>query len=119
VAITSVFSKIFEKWHYMGMMNFLDRKKSTSKHQHGYVQGRSTQTAILDLTTTVHERLAENKEVVLLCLDLSKAFNCVETETLLLKLNKYGFRGKLVNWIETFLKNRQQFVEIRGPDKCV
>jgi len=48
------------------------------------VQGRWTQTAGLDLTTTVHERLAENRVVVVLFLDISKAFGCVETETLLL-----------------------------------
>ena len=56
---------------------------------------------------------------MLLFLDLSKAFHCVETETLLVKLSKYGFRGKFLNWIESFLKNRRQYVEIKNEQKCV
>jgi len=55
----------------------------------------------------------------LLFLDLSKAFNCVETETLLVRLSKYGFRGKFLNWIESFLINRKQYAEIKNEQKCV
>jgi len=111
LAITFVFSKLFDTEHYSGMTDFLTHRKSISKSQHVYVKGRSCQTAILDLTLMVHENLAMNREVVVLFLDLSKAFNCVDT--LLAKLDKHGLRGKFSPWIKSFLKDRPQYVEIK------
>ena len=50
LAVTSVFSKVFETAHYNGMSNYLTSNKLISSHQHGYIKGRSCETAILDLT---------------------------------------------------------------------
>ena len=47
-------------------------------------------------------------------LDLSKAFDSVPHERLLLKLNRHGIDGPLLLWFRNFLKNRQQRVTIRG-----
>lgn len=47
-------------------------------------------------------------------LDLSKAFNSVPHERLLLKLNRYGIDGQLHLWFRNFLTNRKQRVLIRG-----
>ena len=54
----------------------------------------------------------ENTDVVFL--DLSKAFDSVPRERLLLKLNKYGIDGPFLLWFRHFLTNRQQRVGIRG-----
>jgi len=70
------------------MTDFLTHRKSISKSQHGYVEGRSCQTAIIDLTSKVHENLAMNREVVLLVLDLSKAFNCVDVDMRKVRMEK-------------------------------
>ena len=67
----------------------------------------------------MHENLAMNREVVLLFLDLSKAFNCVDVDTLLAKLDKHGFRGKFSQWIKSFLKDRPQYVEIKDDHKGI
>ena len=47
-------------------------------------------------------------------LDLSKAFDSVPHEPLLLKLYRYGIDGKLHLWFRNFLTNRKQRVQIRG-----
>ena len=47
-------------------------------------------------------------------LDLSKAFDSVPHERLLLKLNRYGIDGQLHLWFRNFLTNRKQRVLIRG-----
>ena len=49
-------------------------------------------------------------------LDLSKAFDCVPHKRLLLKLNRHGIDGPLLQWFKHFLTNRMQRVVIRG--KC-
>ena len=47
-------------------------------------------------------------------LDLSKAFDSVPHERLLLKLNRYGIDRQLYLWFRNFLTNRRQRVQIRG-----
>ena len=47
-------------------------------------------------------------------LDCRKAFDTVPHERLLRKLEAYGIRGKILQWIRAFLSGREQFVEIRG-----
>ena len=46
----------------------------------------------------------------LVLLDISKAFDKVSHQKLLLKLHKYGIRGPILKWIEAFLSERTQTV---------
>ena len=57
-----------------------------------------------------------SKPTDVIFLDLSKAFDCVSHERLLLKLNRHGIDGPLLQWFKHFLTNRMQRVVIRG--KC-
>jgi len=47
-------------------------------------------------------------------LDLSKAFDSVPHQRLLLKLDYYGICGKSAVWIKAFLSNRSQVVSVNG-----
>ena len=46
--------------------------------------------------------------------DFSKAFDRVPHERLLKKLDHYGIRGKILDWIRAFLTNRTQKVTVEG-----
>ena len=50
----------------------------------------------------------------LILLDFSKAFDKVSHEKLLLKLHRYGIRGRVLHWIKAFLANRSQTVVLEG-----
>ena len=45
-------------------------------------------------------------------LDLSKAFDTVNHNVLLYKLNHYGIRGITNKWFASYLSNRKQYIEI-------
>ena len=47
-------------------------------------------------------------------LDYAKSFDKVDHRLLLVKLQRYGFHGKILQWIESFLTNRQQYVVLNG-----
>ena len=56
----------------------------------------------------------KGKDVDIIYLDFSKAFDKVAHRRLLKKLDNYGIRGQLLNWIQDFLTDRQQRVVING-----
>lgn len=45
--------------------------------------------------------------------DLAKAFDCVNHDTLLYKLNFYGITGKGYAWIKSYFRDRYHRVEIK------
>ena len=69
------------------------------------------------LITTLQDLLCyrdRNKQVDVIVLDFSKAFDTVPHNRLLHKLHHYGIRGQLNTWIASFLKTRQQRVVVDG-----
>ena len=47
-------------------------------------------------------------------LDFQKAFDTVDHEILLHKLDHYGIRGNILNWFKSYLKDRKQFTFVNG-----
>ena len=62
-------------------------------NQYGFTRGRSTTDAGTALVKSVFEAWESYQDVIGVFCDLSKAFDCVHHETLILKLNHYGISG--------------------------
>ena len=85
-----------------------------SEQQFGFVSGRST---ITQLLVTLNEwlfNLDNDLQVDAAYMDFRKAFDTVPHQRLLTKLKGYRIKGPILNWIESFLSNRQQFVKINN-----
>ena len=63
---------------------------------------------------TFFTALEEGKQVDIAVLDLSKAFDTVPHEKLLMKLNHYGIKGPIHSWIRQFLTRRKIKVVVEG-----
>ena len=82
------------------------------KRQHGFTKRRSTVTNLLEALNVWTEALSHHLPVDVIYLDLEKAFDKVPHHRLILQLQRYGIKGDILTWIESFLSNRKQLVKV-------
>ena len=112
ISLTSVVCKVAENIVRFRVTAFWsDHLKPINQFR--YLKGKSSLAELLSCYH--HWCLTRNssKAADVIFLDLSKAFDRVPHERLLLKLNRHGIDGPLLLWLRNFLKNRQQRVTIR------
>ena len=68
--------------------------------------------ALIDLMEEITECMDNKRYALGVFLDLRKAFDTVNHEILLKKLERYGFRGVVWDWLKSYVGNRQQYVQI-------
>ena len=104
---TPIFAKIFEKIIHNRLTTFLTNNNILSKYQYGFRKGKSTQQAIFDLVKYIYSGLNHKKVVSTICLDVSKAFDCINHDILLYKLAKIGFDQNSLDWFKSYLTRTQ------------
>ena len=114
ISLLSNINKIFEKLMYTRLYNFLDIHNCIYNLQFGFREKHSTNHALFSITEKVREALDNNNFACGIFIDLQKAFDTVDHNILLQKLNHYGIRGIANNWFNSYLSNRTQFVSING-----
>ena len=114
VSLTNHSTKIFERLVKNEMVFYLSRNQLYNETQHGFRKNRSTQTNLIEYYESLLHQLECNQVVDSIYLDFSKAFDKCDHGIILDKLSALGIAGKLLRWIEDFLRNRQQMVVIKG-----
>jgi hypothetical protein len=110
ISLLTSFTKIFEKIIYKRLANHASAHNILSKAQNGFRTNRSTDNAIYQLTNNILKALDYKQPVGGIFCDLSKAFDCVDHETLLNKFEYYGFIGTANKLIKSYLEERSQIV---------
>jgi hypothetical protein len=95
--------KVFEALILKRLDSFLDKHKIIDNSQHGFRKNRSTFTAAIQFVDKIYEALGERERALGMFIDLSKAFDLVNHETLLNKMNSIGTRGAANNWFKSYL----------------
>jgi len=108
ISLLSTFNKVMEKLVYNRLYSFLTNNDILYKYQFGFRRGYSTTLAIAEIIDNIRMEVDQGNSVIGVYLDLSKAFDCVNHEILLHKLNYYGVRGHSLSWFSSYLSNRKQ-----------
>jgi hypothetical protein len=99
---------------YNRIIAFIESNRIITDAQHGFRVKRSTETALQDFVNNVQTAVGNKMNPVGLLLDLSKAYDVLEHNLLLDKLNVYGIRSIANLWMESYLSNRKQYVELKS-----
>ena len=113
ISLLPSISKIFESVIYQQLMKYLLENKLLSSQQYGFRANHSTELAALNLIDRLAYDLDNGKIPTNIYIDLSKAFDTLQHETLLNKLAYYGVRGKANDLIRSYLTNRKQIVDFK------
>ena len=114
ISLLSVFDKIIEKLMHKRLYGFLTEHNILFQNQFGFRQNNSTIYALIQITEMIKESIDNHKYGCGIFIDLRKAFDTVNHNILLIKLEHYGIRGTALKWFESYLSDRKQYVYHNG-----
>ena len=114
VSLTSQVCKVLETIVREKIVKHMRDNRLFSNSQHGFREGRSCLTNLLETLEQWTKILDEGDCIDVAYLDFRKAFDLVSHWHLLYKMSKYGISGQVLEWVKAFLKDRNQRVVIRG-----
>ena len=98
---------------YKRVLKYLDKHNMLFQSQYGFRKKHSTNLATIELMTKILQAIDNNEYTIGVFLDLAKAFDTVNHEILLTKLEHYGIRGIALEWFKNYLTNRKQIVKYK------
>jgi hypothetical protein len=112
IAILSSVDKVIEKCIVEQLGYYLSKNKILNKCQHGFQRGKSTDTLLLKFTDEINSNLADKKVVVAVFFDFTKAFDTLDTDTLLKAMSECGVGEPLNQWFRDYLTARSYRVQV-------
>ena len=107
ISLLLTMSKVLEKIIYSRTVTFFDKNKLFYNSQYGFRKNHSCSDAIMELTSEILKNKENGIHTASVFIDLSKAFDTLDPDILLQKMNKYGIRGLVHDWFRSYLKNRK------------
>ena len=114
ISLLSNIEKFLERLMYNRINKFFSDNNLIYCLQFGFRQKYSTLHALINLTENIRKNLDEGNIGCSIFVNLQKAFNTVEHDILLSKLEHYGICGLANEWFKSYLSNRKQYVSING-----
>ena len=111
ISLLITLSKVLEKIIYSHVYTFLNESGQIYKSQYGFRSKHSCEHVIAELVGKIVKGKEKSEHTIAIFLDLSKAFDTLEHETLFKKLEIYGIRGVALNWFHSYLSNRSMHVK--------
>jgi hypothetical protein len=119
ISLLSIFNKLFEKILCKKLVSFLNHNNAIFKFQFGFRKLYSTTLALIEFTDSIRRLLDDGNYAISIFVDLTKAFDTVDHEILLHKLDFYGIRGHANNFFRSYLSGRSQYTIVNGESSDI
>ena len=114
VSLLCVISKVLESIMNPRLIEHLENCRVLMNNQFGFRKLHSSYMTLMVLMNNLISSLENGETVVGVFLDFSKAFDTVDHDILLAKLEQHGIRGNALVWFRSYLTDREQFVTYNG-----
>ena len=104
---------------YNRLINYFQKNNVFFNDQFGFRANHSTAQAILLITDKIQNSIEKKLFSCGIFLDLSKAFDTVNHDILIQKLEYYGIRGLPGNCFRSYLTSRFQFLSIENTNSVL
>ena len=106
-------SKVLERAVLHQLLTHLNHNNLLETFQSAYRVDHSTETAVLSVVNDLLLQCDSHNVSIMALLDLSAAFDTIDHNILIERLEKtYGLGGSVLQWFKSYLDNRSQFVNI-------
>ena len=116
ISTLPIFGKLFEKIICSRLYSFFVSQNLLHEKQFGFRKNHSTSHAINYSINHINNSLKNKEHVLGIFIDLSKAFDTIDHQILLSKLETYGIRANAHSLITSYLSCRKQYVSVLGEN---
>ena len=116
ISVLPVVSKVIERHMHNSLYCFLMENNLIYSIQSGFRKMHSTETALIKLIDELLFSLDNNKVSGMVLVDYHKAFDMVDHQLLLRKLELYGIADRELSWCRSYLSDRRQVVRVKGNE---
>lgn len=114
ISLLPLIAKLFEKLIHTRLYYFLNDNDFFTDSQGGFRPNRGTHTTIDSMLDYIYTHFNNSDYISTVFFDLSKAFDSIDHNILLLKLESAGIEGTCLNLLSNYLNNRQQQCKVNG-----
>ena len=114
ISLLPLVSKIIEKTIHLQTQDYLNRNGLLYKYQSGFRANFSTDSCLAQLTDFILKGMDKGMHTGMILVDLQKAFDTLDHNILLEKMECIGFNKKVIKWFHSYLLNRKFFVSLEN-----
>ena len=114
ISLLPSISNVFEKTIYTQLLQYLTVNSLLHANQYGFRAKYSTELALIEFVDRIYSQLDDKKVPIAIFMDLSKAFDTIDHEILICKLEHYGITNLELQWFISYLSNIKQYVEFNN-----
>ena len=119
ISLLSSMSKLFEKVVYNQLFTYFQKNRLLYHGQYGFRMNHSTELAAMELVDRILKDIDNKKLPLAIYIDLSKAFDTLDHNILIKKLQYGVVIGTPLNWFQSYLTDRTQYVEVNNESSSL